>query len=51
MNENAIPKQAQGIIIFAHGSGRYSVRNQYVAKFLNQEGFAILLLDLLTRPA
>lgn len=45
-----IPKSAQAIIIFAHGSGssRFSPRNQYVAKQLNQAGFATLLLDLLT---
>ncbi len=45
-----IPNAAKAIIIFAHGSGssRFSPRNQYVAKQLNQAGFATLLLDLLT---
>jgi putative phosphoribosyl transferase len=45
-----IPVNAQGIIIFAHGSGsgRHSPRNRYVASFLNQAGFATLLMDLLT---
>jgi len=45
-----IPEKARGIIIFAHGSGssRFSPRNQYVAKGLQQRGFATLLLDLLT---
>src|SRR5260221_498373 len=45
-----LPKSANAIIIFAHGSGssRFSPRNQYVAKQLNQAGFATLLLDLLT---
>lgn len=45
-----IPKEAQGIVIFAHGSGssRHSPRNQFVAKTLNQGGLATLLIDLLT---
>jgi putative phosphoribosyl transferase len=45
-----IPEAAQGIILFAHGSGssRHSPRNRYVASVLNQSGFATLLLDLLT---
>jgi Dienelactone hydrolase and related enzymes len=35
---------------FAHGSGssRHSSRNQYVAGVLEQQGFATLLIDLLT---
>lgn len=45
-----IPSGAQAIILFAHGSGssRHSTRNQYVAKILNDAGFATLLVDLLT---
>jgi predicted phosphoribosyltransferase/pimeloyl-ACP methyl ester carboxylesterase len=45
-----IPENARAIIIFAHGSGsnRYSTRNRYVAKALNDAGFATLLIDLLT---
>jgi predicted phosphoribosyltransferase/pimeloyl-ACP methyl ester carboxylesterase len=45
-----IPKDARGIIIFAHGSGssRQSPRNQFVAKALNDAGFATLLMDLLS---
>lgn len=45
-----IPKEAKGIVVFAHGSGsgRFSPRNQYVARFLNEGGLATLLLDLLT---
>jgi dienelactone hydrolase len=45
-----IPTNAQGIILFAHGSGssRHSPRNRYVASVLQQEGLATLLLDLLT---
>lgn len=45
-----IPENAQAIILFAHGSGsgRLSARNNFVADFLNQNGFATLLFDLLT---
>jgi putative phosphoribosyl transferase len=45
-----VPANAQGLIIFAHGSGssRHSVRNRRVAHCLNQAGFATLLFDLLT---
>src|SRR5947199_6133801 len=44
-------RDAQGIVLFAHGSGssRHSPRNRYVAGVLQQGGFATLLLDLLTR--
>ena len=47
----AIPQNAKGIVIFAHGSGssRNSPRNQYVAQVLNDTGFATALFDLLTR--
>lgn len=43
------PGNAQGIVLFAHGSGssRFSSRNQYVAGVLQQAGFATLLFDLL----
>lgn len=46
----AIPSGAQGVVIFAHGSGssRHSPRNNFVAKVLRKEGLATLLLDLLT---
>jgi putative phosphoribosyl transferase len=45
-----IPINAQGIIIFAHGSGssRLSSRNRFVAGVLQEAKFATLLLDLLT---
>lgn len=45
-----IPANAQGIVLFAHGSGssRHSPRNRYVAGVLQQEGLGTLLLDLLT---
>jgi putative phosphoribosyl transferase len=45
-----IPLNAKAVIIFAHGSGsgRFSPRNQYVAKIFNQAGLATLLVDLLT---
>jgi dienelactone hydrolase len=45
-----LPAQAQGIVVFAHGSGssRHSKRNQYVARVLESRGLATLLIDLLT---
>lgn len=45
-----IPLNAQGIVVFAHGSGsgRFSPRNQFVANHLNEQGIATLLIDLLT---
>jgi dienelactone hydrolase len=44
------PADAQGIVLFAHGSGssRFSPRNRYVAEELNHVGLATLLIDLLT---
>jgi dienelactone hydrolase len=46
----SMPPAAKAIVLFAHGSGssRFSPRNQYVAKVLNNAGFATLLIDLLT---
>lgn len=45
-----LPKEAIGIVLFAHGSGssRFSPRNQSVARFLNQNKLGTLLIDLLT---
>ncbi|MCL5411196.1 MAG: dienelactone hydrolase family protein [Patescibacteria group bacterium] len=45
-----IPKDAKGIVIFAHGSGssRFSPRNNFVAKVLRDAGIGTLLFDLLT---
>jgi len=45
-----IPANAQGIVIFVHGSGssRHSPRNKFVAEKLQENGFATLLFDLLT---
>lgn len=45
-----VPRNPQGIVLFAHGSGssRRSPRNTYVADKLNEHGFATLLFDLLT---
>jgi putative phosphoribosyl transferase len=45
-----IPRNAQAIVAFAHGSGssRLSPRNQFVAGFLHRANLATLLLDLLT---
>lgn len=46
-----IPEGAQGIVLFAHGSGssRFSPRNNFVADVLNKAGLATLLIDLLSR--
>jgi dienelactone hydrolase len=46
----AIPEAAQGIVLFAHGSGssRHSPRNRFVAQMLRQAKLATLLMDLLT---
>ena len=46
-----IPAEAQGVVLFAHGSGssRHSPRNKYVAGVLNTAGLGTLLIDLLTR--
>lgn len=45
-----IPPGAQGIVLFAHGSGssRHSPRNRFVADVLRGGGVATLLIDLLT---
>ena len=45
-----IPKDANALVLFAHGSGssRHSPRNQFVAHTLNDAGLATLLFDLLT---
>ena len=45
-----IPDDAEGIVLFAHGSGssRFSPRNRFVAGSLQQGGVATLLIDLLT---
>lgn len=46
----AIPEQAAGVVLFAHGSGssRFSPRNRLVAGVLREGGLATLLIDLLT---
>ena len=46
----AIPPDARGIVVFAHGSGssRFSPRNRFVARVLQEAGLATLLFDLLT---
>jgi putative phosphoribosyl transferase len=45
-----VPHNARGIVLFAHGSGsgRFSPRNQYVAKEFNKSQIGTLLFDLLT---
>lgn len=46
----ALPPEARGLVIFAHGSGssRLSPRNRSVAEHMNQAGLGTLLFDLLT---
>jgi putative phosphoribosyl transferase len=46
----AVPAEARGAVLFAHGSGssRRSPRNRRVAGVLQEIGWATLLLDLLT---
>jgi putative phosphoribosyl transferase len=45
-----VPNGADGIVLFAHGSGssRHSARNHLVARVLNRAGLGTLLFDLLT---
>jgi putative phosphoribosyl transferase len=46
-----VPREARGVVLFAHGSGsgRRSPRNRYVAGELQGAGLATALVDLLTR--
>lgn len=46
----AVPPDALGVVVFAHGSGssRFSPRNRYVAAELQAGRLATLLMDLLT---
>jgi putative phosphoribosyl transferase len=46
----SLPSEANGLVIFAHGSGssRHSSRNRAVAEALQHARFGTLLLDLLT---
>lgn len=50
VGELALPREAFGLVAFAHGSGssRLSPRNQLVARQLHQAGLGTLLFDLLT---
>lgn len=45
-----LPAGSEGAVVFAHGSGsgRFSPRNNFVARYLQRQGLATLLLDLLT---
>ncbi len=45
-----VPENAQGVVLFAHGSGssRHSPRNRHVARQLQEAGLATLLIDLLS---
>ncbi|WP_128226394.1 dienelactone hydrolase family protein [Halobacteriaceae archaeon SHR40] len=46
----AVPEDAPGIVVFAHGSGssRKSPRNNFVAEVIRDRGLGTLLFDLLT---
>ena len=46
----SVPTHAEGLVIFAHGSGssRLSSRNRFVAGIFQESKLATLLLDLLT---
>jgi dienelactone hydrolase len=46
----AVPDDALGLVVFAHGSGssRHSGRNRHVAEVLRTAGLGTLLMDLLT---
>lgn len=46
----ALPERCKTLVVFAHGSGssRFSPRNNFVAKILQQRGIGTLLFDLLT---
>jgi putative phosphoribosyl transferase len=46
-----VPPVATGIVVFSHGSGssRLSTRNRFVAEYLQDQGLATLLFDLLTQ--
>jgi putative phosphoribosyl transferase len=48
--ELAVPDQAHGLVMFAHGSGtsRSGPATQFLADTLHQHGLATLLIDLLT---
>src|SRR5687768_18558452 len=45
-----VPDAAVGVVLVAHGSGssRFSSRNRFVARRLNDAHLATLLIDLLT---
>lgn len=49
--ELTVPQGASGLVIFVHGSGssRFSPRNNYVAKVLQENNLATFLVDLLTK--
>jgi dienelactone hydrolase len=48
--ELVVPRNASGLVVFAHGSGssRHSPRNQYVARRIQETGLGTVLFDLLT---
>jgi predicted alpha/beta-hydrolase family hydrolase len=53
MADIAHPEEAQGLVLFAHGSGssRLSPRNRAVAAELQRAGLATVLVDLPRRKS
>ncbi len=49
--ELVLPQKVESLVLFSHGSGssRFSPRNNFVARILNEHGIGTFLLDLLTR--
>lgn len=49
--ELVIPIDSKSVVIFSHGSGssRFSSRNNFVAKVLQERGISTFLIDLLTK--
>lgn len=45
--ELALPRNASGVVVFAHGNGRRSARTAFVAAVLHRYGLATLAFDLL----
>lgn len=44
--ELALPPEASGLVVFAHGNGRPTRRNAFVAEIFHRHGLATLLFDL-----
>lgn len=49
MADLQVPLEASGVILFCQVSGRHSPRARFIADALARQGFATLIVDLLTR--